>query len=126
MLNFNKKEKPQPNWIDTKADEYRDALWDIKNSMNNNIQKILIIQQFINCLPDGPDKELEEKRLENHKNSLLCNIGAYDGVLADWRIMLKKASEEDKANMLHHNNVPVTSSHDYAKILIKQFYGFDY
>ena len=38
MLFFNKKKEPQPNWIDAKADGYRDALWDIKNSMNNNIQ----------------------------------------------------------------------------------------
>ena len=118
MLFFKKKKIQQPNWIDNKIDEYRDMLFDIRYDMRKNVKNILVTEQFIKILPNGPDKNSEEEMLEKYKYALLCNIGSYDGVLADWRILLEGASEEDKANMINKNTVPKLTSHEYIKDLL--------
>ena len=121
MLFFKKREIRQPNWIDNKIDEYRDMLFDIRYDMRKNVKNILATEQFIKILPNGPDKNSEEEMLEKYKYALLCNIGSYDGVLADWRILLERASEEDKANMINKNTVPKLTSHEYIKDLLEEF-----
>lgn len=120
MSLFKKKEIPVHNALDRACEDFSDRLWDVRDSMDKNIKEAILSEYLIKLLPDGADKEAEQKYLEGKKYSLLCNIGAYDGIVADWKNMLANASQELKDTRITEINPPKITSHEYLRRTIKR------
>ena len=116
---FNNKKNNQPTALDNRISAKRGELVEAENRLKNAAEKVIIANGVISLYPEGADKNHAIEDAEDYKYLLLCAIGVYDGLLRDYKELLKK-TEERKTTLSYPT--AYCSSHEVIERVYRNFY----
>lgn len=80
-----KRQKPlEPTVYDKRRCNMHHEMFDVMRRLEDATKATIVRMSVINLYPAGPDKDKAQSDADKQQYSLLCAIGAYDGLRTDY------------------------------------------
>ena len=116
---FKKKAKILDTATDLRIKALVNQITNEKWALISDVEKCIIRNGVIALYPDGADKDEAIKDAEYAKHSLLCRIGAYDGLMRDYDEASAKPNGRCTTTGWRNN---FGKSHELVEIAYRNFY----